>query len=355
MNSSMNSSTISQSNCSIMEYLIQKLESRSRRISKQKSLFSSFASYETILSQKKELLTLFTDLEDDLKQASYAIKALLNENKALSIKSSKDEEMAKKIINDLTQNNNYLIAENENLRMQLNNITSPIEENSTNNCDVNELCNSNLNLNIINKQLTDITEENDNEYPQVSNAKNIMNNMKKNKSRIKDAIKKHFNNEIKVENNSPNSSNDILLRIMNSTDNINILNEKLGSDFMQKVLNNDQDIIRQAEDILNEKDKKIPIRIRNTMKSKSKEKMKRSLSSSFTAPRHNVIREGISFEQSLRDYPSTIKASKKQFVNYTNPYGTYFTNPNKNSKEEVKCLRRSRSNVKPVISNDNDI
>ena len=48
------------------------------------------------------------------------------ENKALSIKSSKDEEMAKKIINDLTQKNNYLIAENENLLMQLNNITSPI-------------------------------------------------------------------------------------------------------------------------------------------------------------------------------------------------------------------------------------
>ena len=83
--------------------------------------------------------------------------------------------------------------------------------------------------------------------------------------------------------------------------------------------------------------------------------MKRSLSSSFTAPRHNVIREGISFEQSLRDYPSTIKASKKQFVNYTNPYGTSFTNPNKNSKEEGKCLRRSKSNLKPVISNDNDI
>lgn len=347
----MNSSTISQSNSSIMEYLIQKLESRSRRISKQKSLFVSFVSYETILSQKKELLTLFTDLEDDLKQASYAIKALLNENKALSIKSSKDEEMAKKIINDLTQNNNYLIAENENLRMQLNNITSPLEENTTNNCDVNELCNSNLNMNLINKQLTDITEENDNEYPQVSNAKNIMNDMKKNKSRIKDAIKKHFNKEIKVENNT---SNDILVRIMNSSDNINILNEKLGNDFMQKVLNNDQECIKQAESILNEKESKIPIRIRNTIKSKSKEKMKRSLSSSFTAPRHNVIREGMSFEQSLRDYPSTIKASKKQFVNYTNPYGTYFTNPNKN-KEEVKCLRRSRSNLKPIVSNDNDI
>lgn len=399
MNSpSMSSSTISQSNSSIMEYLIQKLESRSKRISKQKAIFSQFSSLEAVYAQKKELLTLFSDLEDDLKQASYAIKALLAENKAVSIQSGKNDEMAKKIIYELTQNNNYLVAENENLRLQLNNITSPIEETINNNCDVNDLCNTNVNL--VNKQLTNITEENEmadiTSNNQMPNVKNIMNNMKKNKTKLKETIKQHFNNnnpsylhssekkEKKVINTHTkpvkekiidvpenetynNKSNEILIKIMKSSDSIALLNEKLGNNFMEKILNNDQEFIKKAEEILEENDQsKVPMRIRNSLmksKSKDKKKMKRSLSSSFTSSRCNIIKEGTSFEKSLRDYPSTSKITqKKKFVNYTNPYGNYFTNPNEsnsnaNTFPSTKPCghNRSHGNIKSLSPNNSTL
>lgn len=402
MNSpSMNSSTISQSNSSIMEYLIQKLESRSRRISKQKSIFTQFSSFEAVYAQKKELFALFSDLEDDLKQASYAIKALLAENKALSIQSGKNDEMAKKIIYELTQNNNYLVAENENLRMQLNNITSPIEDTINNNCDVNDLCNTNVNL--INKQLTNITEENEmidiTTNNQMPNVKNIMNNMKKNKTKLKETIKQHFNKnnkpnqshsaekkERKVvsartkpvqeqiidvpenENETYNSkSNEILIKIMKSSDSIALLNEKLGNNFMEKILNNDEEFIKKAEEILEENEQlKVPMRIRNSlMKSKSKDnkKMKRSLSSSFTSSRCNIIKEGTAFEKSLRDYPITSKINqKKKFVHYTNPYGNYFTNPNESNSNTNTFANakpcghnRSHGNIKPISPNNSTL
>ncbi len=123
--------TISNNSANIMNYLVRKLESREKKVKRTRQLIYSINAFEDLYSNKKDIINTLTELEEDLKQASCVIKALLTENRALTLGIESKEENIKNLMND----NNYLTAENENLKSQIlnNNISN------NNNTDVNEL------------------------------------------------------------------------------------------------------------------------------------------------------------------------------------------------------------------------
>ena len=78
-----------QTSSNILDYLIRKLEARSKSIGKYVvSLTNDDKSLLAVSSVKNEIVSLLKDLEVDLNQAASAIKALLTENKMLFMKKS---------------------------------------------------------------------------------------------------------------------------------------------------------------------------------------------------------------------------------------------------------------------------
>jgi hypothetical protein len=364
----LNGPTISKNNINIMEYLIKKLESREKKINKLKNFFYSLNAFQDFYSNKKEILNSFTELENDLKQASCAIKALLIENQALTI----EIENKDLTINNYINENNILTSENENLKNQ---ILMYNNNNNNNINDVNDLYNiSGNNINEENEMLNNQNNYFQNEeieVNQLSNVKNIMNDIKTNKQKLKNAIEKHFNNtnnnsEINNYNSNNNSlqvseeldynnyinenrANNLIMNIMNNPENIKLLNYSLGKDFMQKILNPNcpQNYLDEVERILTEnymnnnnndnKKKKLPIRLNinniSNISNENKEIKNKKLNNSFTSNRCQSLKkmkDGLSFEKSLRDYPNQNTSSYKRFNNFTNPYGDYFEKNKKN-------------------------
>ena len=403
---SRSASTISQNNPDIMEYLISKLDSRLRQITKHKQFISSITTLEAFFNQKRQVVNLLSSLEDDIKQASYAIKALLNENKVLCADLAKSEEDKQHTINELVQNNVYLMSENENLKIQISNM-APIEDNQYNKCVSN---NNNQNGNEDYRNGV----SNDEDTEQSPNVHNIITDIKSSKNKLKDAIKQHFhcnnNDKANVELNEEqqqmiqphqqqqihlranDNKNKIILKIMNSPECIKVLSERLGNNYLEEILNNkcDEAMLSQINDIISETSKCpsskytisnnhnnslprsdeqkplpqtiIPIRIQNMMNANKKNKQKvttsleskpkknnyRSLSTSCS---HLFTKQGIpvKFEKALRAYPTTPSGEKKKkFMHYTNPYGNYFDNtiPNEdntnNNGNKLKQINTSR-------------
>ena len=150
------------------------------------------------------------------------------------------------------------------------------------------------------------------------------------------------------EYNSKNS--DLLMRIMNNPDNINLLNYTIGKDFMEKIIdpNCPKEYLNEIENIIsgNCNDNKFKIIPKNNKQIKShsvyknmyrqssdinskpnQNKRNKDLNNSFTSNRCQILnkmKEGVTFEKSLRDYPIQNTASQKRFNNFTNPYGGYF-------------------------------
>ena len=237
-----NNNETNDSSLEVMNYLIQKLEARQKKVFKFKNLFQEINSFDAFYSQRKEIFLLFNDLEDDLKQAIFAIKALTMQNKALlkdiNIKINEN----KNISNQL----NFTLGENENLKLKLNSMDdNKIENISYHNKNNNNLLNINVqsikvdeeeeyeepkmknldlnNRNIknnmnnkkndninnnINNNFNDIryknfnvnninNQNNQNEYEQLSNVKNIIKDMRKNKIDLKRIIEQHFKEQKK--------------------------------------------------------------------------------------------------------------------------------------------------------------
>ena len=98
----------------LFTYLINKLDSHSRKIKSIKHIpidinTDNFSYAE---SSRRSLINFYTELEEDLKQAAFAIKSLINEVNC-AFKNNKKE------IEVLKQNQEYLIAENESLKLKL--------------------------------------------------------------------------------------------------------------------------------------------------------------------------------------------------------------------------------------------
>ena len=138
-NSSNNENNKKDSNLEVMEYLMQKLDFRQKKIIKFKNLFKELDSFESFYAQRKEIYLLLNNLEEDLKQASYAIKALLLQNKSLINEMNTRISDNKKISNDL----NIALGENQNLKMKV----EKLENIKINQNKMNEINNYDMNNN----------------------------------------------------------------------------------------------------------------------------------------------------------------------------------------------------------------
>ena len=279
-----NNNSISQTNENLFEYLINKLDSRIKKISKNKNFILSIENI-NFFPYKKELINLMNDLEEDLKQALFAIKALLTENKSLTIENNNLNERNLK----LNEKNNFLTVENENLKLEFN-------------INDNEIYNNN------NKILNTENLEH----------KNLFKN-----SKIENKNNKKFNDfsKLNLNENKKINKNELLIKITKSPQNISILNKEIGNDFMNKLLNDNcsRDYLKNIQNILNRnksENKLIPKNLN----------IKKSLNNSFSLNQKKILKNiNFTFENSLRNYPKTNNNNlSKRFNNYTNPYGKYF-------------------------------
>jgi exonuclease VII small subunit len=227
---------ISNSNSDIIEYLVQKLESRERNLSKYANFFNTIDSFETFYQKRKDILNLFKSLEEEIHQAALAIKALLMQNKALS-KENVDTQVNQRDYNKLLRENNYLLIENNKYAKRLkelnNNNRSPYRAKSPSfnkvskikieNKDKNKneplkkinsgkktnytsykninrnknLNNRNINGNKSNNQINNIEDIynydiNIDNFNKLKNIKKIMKDMENNKAKLKEVINEHL-------------------------------------------------------------------------------------------------------------------------------------------------------------------
>ena len=240
---------ICDSNHDIMEYLIKKLESRQRNLNGYTNLFNSIDSIEAFYLKRKDIFNLFQNLKEELRQASLAIKALMIQNKALS-----EEKIQfldnKKNFAKILKENNYLLKENNNLTQKLKELNkentkifekkikspyfnNPYNLSSSNNIKNykrikdfqknklktnksfenkkyqintnsyrNKTCNTakNFNKKKLNQKMAlnnnkiknDYLNESYDDINQLKNAKAIMEDMKKNKLKLKEVVNEHF-------------------------------------------------------------------------------------------------------------------------------------------------------------------
>ena len=115
---------ICESSPDIMEYLIQKLETRQKNLFQYANMFNSINSIEEFYMRRKDIFNLFQNLEEELRQAALAIKAIMIQNKALSNENIQILGI-KKNYSKLLSENNYLLKENNNLSQKLKEINLP--------------------------------------------------------------------------------------------------------------------------------------------------------------------------------------------------------------------------------------
>ena len=191
----------------IMNYLIKKLESTYNSILKFNNLIDSYDTSEEFFSLRKDLKLLFTDLTENLNQGIFAIKALTNQNKKIleEIK-IKDIEHQKNI-----EQLNNIITENKKLKTEIENkeenfgIKENIKDNNITIEKNEQIYENNNNINIINKEEDNINirqKNNKFELQQLANVKNIMDNMKRNKLKVKMIIGQHFSNNQEIQDSN---------------------------------------------------------------------------------------------------------------------------------------------------------
>jgi len=193
----------------IMNYLIKKLESTYNTILKFNNLIDSYDTSEEFFTLRKDLKLLFTDLTENLNQGIFAIKALTNQNKKIleEIK-IKDIEHQKNI-----EQLNNIITENKKLKTEIENKEENFEikeniKDKDNNIDIEKKEQIYENNNhIINKEEDNINinirpKNNKFELEQLANVKNIMDNMKRNKLKVKMIIGQHFSNNQEIQDSN---------------------------------------------------------------------------------------------------------------------------------------------------------
>lgn len=160
-------SSISNENSNLIQYLIRKLESRKSLLYNIKEILNSINSINDFLKYKIPTINFLEEINEDFKQAIFAIKALFTENKALSLSNDAQKE---KIDKQKTENA-FLFSENEDLKKSIN----------------EKFENKKKNNNLNSKSINDSTERNAINF---SNAIKIIEN---NKIKLKNAVKLHFN------------------------------------------------------------------------------------------------------------------------------------------------------------------
>jgi len=193
MSSERGNYTKNKSNSEIMEYLIQKLESRERNLSKYSNIFNTIDSFDTFHQKRKDIFILFKNLEEELHQAAFAIKALMNQNKAIT-QENLSNKILKKNYNKLLQENNYLLIENNNFAQELKELKNRKMKNES----AHKVRNPSFS-NLTTAKFNNFNDIRNNYQPmkRVSSAKKINYNIKKNsKNKNKNKNKKKIMDDI---------------------------------------------------------------------------------------------------------------------------------------------------------------
>ena len=197
----------------MMKYLIEKLESRYNSILNFNKLVDSYNSPQEFFTLKNEFKQIFNDLENDFRQGIFAIKALSNQNKNilddLKIKNNEYKNIMEQLNNISSENKDLklqilklkekssinLKKDDSKKKITINNNKSQKENNNQDKVLNNK--NSNLFSDKIEMKKENAPSKKNSNYEleQLSNVKNIMNNIKKNKMKLKMAIEQHFVNK----------------------------------------------------------------------------------------------------------------------------------------------------------------
>lgn len=298
----------------VINYLIKKLEARSRNMQKSRNALNNIFNMQDLIENKKEMIRHFYEIEDDITQGSMGLKAVISQNGDLqeqldiankNYKSIEQKYFShQKIMDQLTHKSNEIFQENIYLKENL----VELDSNNTFFKDRISFLENSLKIksneieemNLINKhnleKIENLNEENtllklqienlkkmkvesrpaiENKDLEYHNIKNIINEREQSKKFINEKIKdfdinpdsdvnEYKNlNEKKKENytaetqksrNRADQLSNLVVRVLASPENINIFNKRLGSDFMKKMVsqNINESFITKVEDILEE-------------------------------------------------------------------------------------------------------
>lgn len=423
--------SLNKYNGDIMEYLVHKLRSRSINIQSTRNAFNNILDIKDYLNNRREMLKHLSELEDDLKQGYNAIKALMTQNKllleekeALQKKQGKMEDQVNyeanlykeqnaELLRKLSKSEEEAQTNKEEISFYLQRVTSLEEELKDKDRIIQNLMSmvrsaphSNYHKEEEpNDKLATRTSE------ELSNLNQIIQERKSKKNLINTKIKHLFGNELvqtsendnslhshtanqvtKIKNESIPLENkncerieskipELVLKIVSSPENINKLNNKLGNDFLGKLMAQDasdsflkkvKEVIEEVEgdtvpyqfeesthehkegvnknsssnklysesNISNLSNKRSKYNTTNKSNPRTKSKT-RSHSLNF----NNSLMTDTSFEKSLRSYNIT-RQSHKVFNNFTNPHGRYFDDSLQKGGETKLRLARSMKNIK---------
>jgi hypothetical protein len=190
------------SSLEIMSYLIKKLESNYSSLLKFNNLLDSLDSPDSFFSLRKDLKLLFKDLIDNFNQGIFAIKALTNQNKKILEEMKLKDFENKEIIDQL----NKINTENKKLKTQVIKIKEENVVENLENFEENKKEEIRKEKNSDKRKEEKLNNNNKYEFAELSNVRDIMDNMKKKKMKLKMAFEHYKNQE--QNNNIDNDDND---------------------------------------------------------------------------------------------------------------------------------------------------
>ena len=190
------------SSIEIMSYLIKKLESNYSSLLQFNNLLDSLDSPESFFSLRKDLKLLFKDLIDNFNQGIFAIKALTNQNKKILEEMKLKDFENKEIIDQL----NKINTENKKLKSQVIKIKEENVMENLENFEENKKEEIRKEKNNDKRKEEKLNNNNKYEFAELSNVRDIMDNMKKKKMKLKMAFEHYKNQE--QNNNIDNDDND---------------------------------------------------------------------------------------------------------------------------------------------------
>ena len=321
--------SISNENPNLIQYLIRKLESKKNSLYNIKGILNSVNSIDDYLKYKLPIINFLEELNHDFKQAIFAIKALLTENKALSLSNDAQKEK----IDKQEAENAVLFSENEDLRKSIN----------------EKFDNKQENHNLIVKSPNDSTER---------NAKNFANAIKKienNKMKLKNAVKLHFNKkkikgnilEIEnetIDNNIKYNCNQLLMKKFNEKKQINKLTKKINKNLIKSSTdtnyhnNLNEKIINNNESVYDYKITKNSIKLKNNLIDTPK---------IVINDNNNLFLKNKSYENQKSRNKKIIDERKNTFDNVSNSYINYFdSNFLNNHKNNCKIQKTTFKTLK---------
>ena len=190
------------SSLEIMSYLIKKLESNYSSLLQFNNLLDSLDSPESFFSLRKDLKLLFKDLIDNFNQGIFAIKALTNQNKKILEEMKLKDFENKEIIEQL----NKINTENKTLKSQVIKIKEENVMENLENFEENKKEEIRKEKNIDKRKEEKLNNNNKYEFAELGNVRDIMDNMKKKRMKLKMAFEQYKNQE--QNNNIDNDDND---------------------------------------------------------------------------------------------------------------------------------------------------